>query len=412
MAKELKKNKAQMVMPESKEDKKKALESAIAHILKTYGSGAVMRLGQANTMQVDAIPTGSMTLDLALGIGGVPRGRIVELYGPESSGKTTVAPHIAAEAQKQGGEVAFIDVEHALDPVYARALGVDIDNLLVSQPDSGEQALEIAEALVRSGAIDVLIVDSVAAMTTKAEIEGEMGDSHVGMLARLMSQAMRKLTSIISKSNCVAIFINQIREKIGVVYGNPETTPGGRALKFYASVRMEVRKGEAIKDGTTIIGNRTRVKIVKNKVAPPFRECEFDILYGKGISRSGEVLDLAVDLDIINKSGSWFSYEGQRLGQGRDNIKELLQNTPQLMQEVEEKIKKKLAEQKAAAVKAAEQKRNGRKPAESNNALEQAAEQAAAAQMQQANLNALDMESDADLDIAAETDFSEFEPTE
>ena len=412
MAKELKKNKAQMVMPESKEDKKKALESAIAHILKTYGSGAVMRLGQANTMQVDAIPTGSMTLDLALGIGGVPRGRIVELYGPESSGKTTVALHIAAEAQKQGGEVAFIDVEHALDPVYACALGVDIDNLLVSQPDSGEQALEIAEALVRSGAIDVLIVDSVAAMTTKAEIEGEMGDSHVGMLARLMSQAMRKLTSIISKSNCVAIFINQIREKIGVVYGNPETTPGGRALKFYASVRMEVRKGEAIKDGTTIIGNRTRVKIVKNKVAPPFRECEFDILYGKGISRSGEVLDLAVDLDIINKSGSWFSYEGQRLGQGRDNIKELLQNTPQLMQEVEEKIKKKLAEQKAAAVKAAEQKRNGRKPAESNNALEQAAEQAAAAQMQQANLNALDMESDADLDIAAETDFSEFEPTE
>lgn len=412
MAKELKKNKAQMVMPESKEDKKKALESAIAHILKTYGSGAVMRLGQANTMQVDTIPTGSMTLDLALGIGGVPRGRIVELYGPESSGKTTVALHIAAEAQKQGGEVAFIDVEHALDPVYARALGVDIDNLLVSQPDSGEQALEIAEALVRSGAIDVLIVDSVAAMTTKAEIEGEMGDSHVGMLARLMSQAMRKLTSIISKSNCVAIFINQIREKIGVVYGNPETTPGGRALKFYASVRMEVRKGEAIKDGTTIIGNRTRVKIVKNKVAPPFRECEFDILYGKGISRSGEVLDLAVDLDIINKSGSWFSYEGQRLGQGRDNIKELLQNTPQLMQEVEEKIKKKLAEQKAAAVKAAEQKRNGRKPAESNNALEQAAEQAAAAQMQQANLNALDMESDADLDIAAETDFSEFEPTE
>lgn len=412
MAKELKKNKAQMVMPESKEDKKKALESAIAHILKTYGSGAVMRLGQANTMQVDAIPTGSMTLDLALGIGGVPRGRIVELYGPESSGKTTVALHIAAEAQKQGGEVAFIDVEHALDPVYARALGVDIDNLLVSQPDSGEQALEIAEALVRSGAIDVLVVDSVAAMTTKAEIEGEMGDSHVGMLARLMSQAMRKLTAIISKSNCVAIFINQIREKIGVVYGNPETTPGGRALKFYASVRMEVREGEAIKDGTTIIGNRTRVKIVKNKVAPPFRECEFDILYGKGISRSGEVLDLAVDLDIINKSGSWFSYEGQRLGQGRDNIKELLQNTPQLMQEVEEKIKKKLAEQKAAAVKAAEQKRNGRKPAENNNALEQAAEQAAAAQMQQANLNALDMESDADLDIAAETDFSEFEPTE
>ena len=380
----------QKVEPGAKKD---ALATALAQIEKQFGKGAVMKLGDNTAMQVDAISTGSLGLDMALGVGGVPRGRIIEVYGPESSGKTTLALHILAEAQKQGGEVAFIDVEHALDPVYARALGVDIDNLLVSQPDSGEQALEIAEALVRSGAIDVLIVDSVAAMTTKAEIEGEMGDSHVGMLARLMSQAMRKLTSIISKSNCVAIFINQIREKIGVVYGNPETTPGGRALKFYASVRMEVRKGEAIKDGTTIIGNRTRVKIVKNKVAPPFRECEFDILYGKGISRSGEVLDLAVDLDIINKSGSWFSYEGQRLGQGRDNIKELLQNTPQLMQEVEEKIKKKLAEQKAAAVKAAEQKRNGRKPAESNNALEQAAEQAAAAQMQQANLNALDMDS-------------------
>ena len=407
MAKELKKNKSQIVMPESKEEKKKALESAIAHIIKTYGSGAVMRLGQANTMQVDAIPTGSMTLDLALGIGGVPRGRIVELYGPESSGKTTVALHIAAEAQKLGGEVAFIDVEHALDPVYARALGVDIDNLLVSQPDSGEQALEIAEALVRSGAIDVLIVDSVAAMTTKAEIEGEMGDSHVGMLARLMSQAMRKLTAVISKSNCVAIFINQIREKIGVIYGNPETTPGGRALKFYASVRMEVRKGEAIKDGTTIIGNRTRVKVVKNKVAPPFRDCEFDILYGKGISRTGEVLDLAVDLDIIKKSGSWYSYEGQRLGQGRDNIKELLQNTPETMKEIEEKIKKKLAEQKETALKMTEQK-DSKTKADSSDALEQAAEQAAAAQMSGAeNLNA-----DADLDIAAESDFAEFEPAE
>ena len=412
MAKNQNNNGAPATKKTGAEAKKDALATALAQIEKQFGKGAVMKLGDNTAMQVDAISTGSLGLDMALGVGGGPRGRIIEVYGPESSGKTTLALHILAEAQKQGGEVAFIDVEHALDPVYARALGVDIDNLLVSQPDSGEQALEIAEALVRSGAIDVLIVDSVAAMTTKAEIEGEMGDSHVGMLARLMSQAMRKLTSIISKSNCVAIFINQIREKIGVVYGNPETTPGGRALKFYASVRMEVRKGEAIKDGTTIIGNRTRVKIVKNKVAPPFRECEFDILYGKGISRSGEVLDLAVDLDIINKSGSWFSYEGQRLGQGRDNIKELLQNTPQLMQEVEEKIKKKLAEQKAAAVKAAEQKRNGRKPAESNNALEQAAEQAAAAQMQQANLNALDMESDADLDIAAETDFSEFEPTE
>lgn len=407
MAKELKKNKAQIVMPETKEEKKKALESAIAHIIKTYGSGAVMRLGQANTMHVDAIPTGSMTLDLALGIGGVPRGRIVELYGPESSGKTTVALHIAAEAQKLGGEVAFIDVEHALDPIYARALGVDIDNLLVSQPDSGEQALEIAEALVRSGAIDVLIVDSVAAMTTKAEIEGEMGDSHVGMLARLMSQAMRKLTAVISKSNCVAIFINQIREKIGVIYGNPETTPGGRALKFYASVRMEVRKGEPIKDGSNIIGNRTRVKIVKNKVAPPFKDCEFDILYGKGISRTGEVLDLAVDLDIIKKSGSWFSYEGQRLGQGRDNIKELLQNTPETMKEIEDKIRQKLAEQKEHAAKAAAEGKNT-EAADKEDALEQAAEEAAAAQMQ----NADTLDTDADLDIAAESDFAEFEPAE
>ena len=393
-------------------DKLKALRAAMDKIEKNYGKGSIMKLGDESVENIEVIPTGSIALNAALGVGGYPKGRVIEIYGPESSGKTTLAIHAIAEAQKNGGIAAFIDAEHAFDRFYAEKLGVDVENLWISQPDNGEQALEIAEALVRSGAIDVLIVDSVAAMTTKAEIEGEMGDSHVGMLARLMSQAMRKLTSIISKSNCVAIFINQIREKIGVVYGNPETTPGGRALKFYASVRMEVRKGEAIKDGTTIIGNRTRVKIVKNKVAPPFRECEFDILYGKGISRSGEVLDLAVDLDIINKSGSWFSYEGQRLGQGRDNIKELLQNTPQLMQEVEEKIKKKLAEQKAAAVKAAEQKRNGRKPAESNNALEQAAEQAAAAQMQQANLNALDMESDADLDIAAETDFSEFEPTE
>lgn len=408
MAKELKKNKAQIVMPETKEEKKKALESAIAHIIKTYGSGAVMRLGQANTMHVDAIPTGSMTLDLALGIGGVPRGRIVELYGPESSGKTTVALHIAAEAQKLGGEVAFIDVEHALDPIYARALGVDIDNLLVSQPDSGEQALEIAEALVRSGAIDVLIVDSVAAMTTKAEIEGEMGDSHVGMLARLMSQAMRKLTAVISKSNCVAIFINQIREKIGVIYGNPETTPGGRALKFYASVRMEVRKGDAIKDGSNIIGNRTRVKIVKNKVAPPFKDCEFDILYGKGISRTGEVLDLAVDLDIIKKSGSWFSYEGQRLGQGRDNVKELLQNTPETMKEIEDKIRQKLAEQKELVAKAAAEGKKTETASDKEDALEQAAEEAAAAQMQ--NVDTLD--TDADLDIAAESDFAEFEPTE
>ena len=338
MAKDNKK-KVILEMPETEEEKKKALQSAIQHITKTYGSGAIMRLGEnMSTMNVEAIPTGSMMLDLALGIGGVPRGRIVELYGPESSGKTTVALHIIAEAQKMGGEVAFIDVEHALDPTYAAALGVNIDNLLVSQPDSGEQALEIAEALVRSGAIDVIVVDSVAALTTKAEIDGDMGDAHVGQLARLMSQAMRKLTAIISKSNCVAIFINQIREKIGVMYGNPETTPGGRALKFYASVRMDVRRGEPIKDGNRIIGNRTKVKISKNKVAPPFRECEFDIMYGKGISRSGEVVDVATQLNIIKKSGSWFSYGEQRLGQGRDNVKALLEGDPELMKEIEAKI--------------------------------------------------------------------------
>ncbi|WP_455529530.1 recombinase RecA [Ruminococcus sp.] len=320
------------------EDKKAALDGALKQIEKKYGAGAVMRLGQTKTLNVDAIPTGSMTLDMALGIGGVPRGRIVEIYGPESSGKTTVALSIVAQAQKAGGEAAFIDVEHALDPVYAKALGVNIDNLLVSQPDSGEQALEIAEALIRSGAIDVIVLDSIAAMTTRAEIDGEMGDLHVGQLARLMSQAMRKLTAAISKSNCVAIFINQIREKIGVMYGNPETTPGGRALKFYSSVRIEVRKGEVLKSGTDVIGACTRCKIVKNKVAPPFKECEFDLMYGSGISRTGEVLDLAVDLDIIKKGGSWFSYKDQKLGQGRDNVKELLQNDEKLMKEIEEQI--------------------------------------------------------------------------
>ncbi|MBR5682033.1 MAG: recombinase RecA [Ruminococcus sp.] len=320
------------------EDKKAALDGALKQIEKKYGAGAVMRLGQTKTLNVDAIPTGSMTLDMALGIGGVPRGRIVEIYGPESSGKTTVALSIVAQAQKAGGEAAFIDVEHALDPVYAQALGVNIENLLVSQPDSGEQALEIAEALIRSGAIDVIVLDSIAAMTTRAEIDGEMGDLHVGQLARLMSQAMRKLTAAISKSNCVAIFINQIREKIGVMYGNPETTPGGRALKFYASVRIDVRKGEVIKSGTDIIGATTKCKIVKNKVAPPFKECQFDLMYGSGISRTGEVLDLAVDLDIIKKGGSWFSYKDQKLGQGRDNVKELLQNDEKLMKEIEEQI--------------------------------------------------------------------------
>ena len=333
------------------EDKKAALDGALKQIEKKYGAGAVMRLGQTKTLNVDAIPTGSMTLDMALGIGGVPRGRIVEIYGPESSGKTTVALSIVAQAQKAGGEAAFIDVEHALDPVYAKALGVNIDNLLVSQPDSGEQALEIAEALIRSGAIDVIVLDSIAAMTTRAEIDGEMGDLHVGQLARLMSQAMRKLTAAISKSNCVAIFINQIREKIGVMYGNPETTPGGRALKFYSSVRIEVRKGEVRKSGTDVIGACTRCKIVKNKVAPPFKECEFDLMYGSGISRTGEVLDLAVDLDIIKKGGSWFSYKDQKLGQGRDNVKELLQNDEKLMKEIEEQILARKDELNSAAPK-------------------------------------------------------------
>ena len=335
---ELKKKTVGLTIPATKEEREKALKNAIAQIEKQYGAGAVMRLGQNTVQNVQAISTGSLSLDMALGIGGVPRGRIVEIYGPESSGKTTVALQIIAEAQKRGGEAAFVDVEHALDPVYAQALGVNIDDLLVSQPDSGEQALEIAEALVRSGAIDVIVIDSVAAMTTRAEIEGEMGDSHVGMLARLMSQAMRKLTPVIAKSNCVAVFINQVREKIGVMYGNPETTTGGRALKFYASVRMEVRKGEAIKNGAEVIGNRTRVKIVKNKVAPPFKECEFDMMYGKGISRTGELLDLATDLDIIHKSGSWFSYGERKLGQGRDAVKEILENEPEFAKEVEQRI--------------------------------------------------------------------------
>ena len=320
-------------------DKKQALETALAQIEKQFGKGAVMKLGANIAMQVDAIPTGSLGLDLALGIGGVPRGRIIEVYGPESSGKTTLALHILAEAQKQGGEVAFIDVEHALDPTYAEALGVDINNLLVSQPDTGEQAMEICEALVRSGAIDAIIVDSVAAMVPKAEIEGEMGDSHVGLQARLMSQALRKLAGAISKSNCVAIFINQLREKVGVMYGNPEVTPGGRALKFYSSVRIEVRKAEVIKSGTDIIGARTRAKVVKNKIAPPFRTAEFDIMYGTGISRMGELLDIAVKLEIVQKSGAWFSYNGERIGQGRDNSKEFLTNHPEMADEIEQLVR-------------------------------------------------------------------------
>lgn len=321
-----------------KEERQKALETALAQIEKQFGAGAVMKLGQNTTMNVESISTGSIGLDVALGIGGVPRGRIVEIYGPESSGKTTVALQIVAQAQKNGGEAAFIDVEHALDPVYAKALGVDIDSLLVSQPDTGEQALEITEALVRSGAIDVIVLDSVAAMVTKAEIEGDMGDTHVGLQARLMSQALRKLTSVIGKSSCVAVFINQVREKIGVIYGNPETTPGGRALKFYSSVRIEVRRGEAIKNGGEILGNRTRCKIVKNKVAPPFKEAEFDIMYGEGISRIGEIVDLGAELDIIQKSGAWFSYKGERLGQGRDNAKEFMRDNPEVAEEIAAQI--------------------------------------------------------------------------
>ena len=307
-------------------DKAAALETALAQIEKQFGKGAVMRLGQNQAMNVEAVSTGSLSLDLALGIGGLPRGRIVEIYGPESSGKTTLALHCIAEGQKDGGNAAFIDVEHALDPVYARALGVDVDSLLVSQPDTGEQALEIAEALIRSGAIDVIVIDSVAALVPRAEIEGEMGDSHVGLQARLMSQALRKLAGAISKSSCVAIFINQLREKVGVVYGNPELTPGGRALKFYSSVRLEIRKIEVLKSGTEQIGTRTRAKVVKNKIAPPFREAEFDVMYGRGISRTGELIDLAVKLDVIQKSGAWFSYNQTRLGQGRDNVKIFLEN--------------------------------------------------------------------------------------
>lgn len=319
-------------------DKEKALQTALTQIEKQFGKGAVMRLGENKHMNVDHISTGSLTLDIALGIGGLPRGRIVEIYGPESSGKTTLSLHCIAEGQKNNGNVAFIDVEHALDPTYAAALGVDVDSLLVSQPDTGEDALEIAEALIRSGAIDVIVIDSVAALVPKAEIEGEMGDSHVGLHARLMSQALRKLAGAINKSNCVAIFINQLREKVGVVYGNPEVTTGGRALKFYSSVRIDIRKQEVLKQNGEIIGAHTKAKVVKNKLAPPFREAEFDIMYGKGISRTGELLDLAVKADVVQKAGAWFSYDGKRLGQGRDNVKELLENDKELSKEIEDKL--------------------------------------------------------------------------
>ena len=320
-------------------EKKKALEMALGQIEKQFGKGAVMKLGENSHMNIESIPTGSMSLDLALGVGGVPRGRIVEVFGPESSGKTTVALHIIAEAQKAGGEAAFIDAEHALDPVYAKKLGVDIENLIVSQPDTGEQALEITEALVRSGAIDVIVVDSVAALVPKAEIDGEMGDSHIGLQARLMSQALRKLAGVISKSRTTAIFINQLREKVGVMFGNPETTPGGRALKFYSSVRLDVRRIEAIKQANEIVGNRTRVKVVKNKVAPPFKDAEFDIVYGQGISREGSILDIAVSMEIVNKSGAWFSYNGQRIGQGRENAKQYLKENSAMCSEIEKLIR-------------------------------------------------------------------------
>ena len=321
------------------EEKRKALEVAMGQIEKQFGKGSVMKLGEFQAMNIEAIPTGALGLDIALGIGGVPRGRIIEIYGPESSGKTTLALHIIAEAQKANGEAAFIDAEHALDPVYAKHLGVDIDNLIVSQPDTGEQALEIAEALIRSGALDVIVVDSVAALVPKAEIDGEMGDSHVGLQARLMSQALRKLAGAINKSKTVLIFINQLREKVGIMFGNPETTTGGRALKFYASVRMDIRRIENIKQDGEVIGSRTRVKIVKNKVAPPFREVEFDIVYGKGISKEGSLLDMAVNLEIIEKSGAWFSYQGQKIGQGRENAKKYLAENPEFMAEVDKKVR-------------------------------------------------------------------------
>ena len=324
--------------------KQQALKTALTQIERDFGAGSIMKLGENTHMEVQAIHTGSLSLDLALGIGGVPRGRIVEIFGPESSGKTTVALHILAEVQKSGGTAAFIDAEHALDPVYAKALGVDINELLVSQPDCGEDALEICEALARSGAVDAIVIDSVAALVPRQEIEGDMGQSMVGVQARMMSQAMRKLSGVISKSNCVVVFINQIREKVGVIYGNPETTPGGRALKFFASVRIDIRKTEQLKDGNDVYGNHVKCKIVKNKVAPPFRVAEFDILYGKGISLSGEIIDFAIALEVIQKSGSWFSYNGERIGQGKDNVRKLIENTPDLMKEIENKVRQ-LSEQ-------------------------------------------------------------------
>ena len=326
-------------MTTNNNDRAKALDVALAAIDKQFGKGSIMRMGEKQTMAIEAVPTGALALDIALGIGGVPRGRIVEIFGPESSGKSTLALHVVAEAQRNGGICAYIDAEHAMDPVYARAIGVDIDQLLISQPDTGEQALEIADMLVRSGALDVVVVDSVAALTPRAEIEGEMGDSHVGLQARLMSQALRKLTANLNKTNTIMIFINQLREKIGVMFGSPETTPGGRALKFYSSVRLDIRRIESIKDGAEVVGSRTRVKVVKNKVAPPFRQAEFDIMYGKGISREGSLLDMAVEMGIVKKSGAWFTYEGEQLGQGRENAKNFLSENPEIMVEISERVR-------------------------------------------------------------------------
>ncbi len=323
----------------SNNDREKALDVALAAIDKQFGKGSIMRMGEKTSMGIESIQTGALSLDLALGVGGLPRGRVVEIFGPESSGKSTLAMHVVAEAQRNGGICAYIDAEHAMDPVYASAIGVDIDQLLISQPDTGEQALEIVDMLVRSGAVDVVVIDSVAALTPRAEIEGEMGDTHVGLQARLMSQALRKLTANLSRTNTIAIFINQLREKIGVMFGSPETTPGGRALKFYSSVRLDIRRIESIKDGAEIVGNRTRVKVVKNKVAPPFKQAEFDIMYGKGISREGTLLDIAVDMGIIKKSGAWFTYDGEQLGQGRENAKNFLSENPEIMVEVSEKVR-------------------------------------------------------------------------
>ncbi len=344
-----------------REEKLKALDAALAQIEKQFGKGSVMKLGDTNNnMNIETVPTGSLSLDIALGLGGIPKGRIIEIYGPESSGKTTVTLHMIAEVQKRGGIAGFIDAEHALDPVYAKNIGVDIDNLYISQPDNGEQALEITETMVRSGAVDIVVVDSVAAIVPKAEIDGEMGDSHVGLQARLMSQALRKLTAVISKSNCTVIFINQLREKIGVMFGNPETTTGGRALKFYSSVRMDVRRIETLKQGGEVVGNRTRIKVVKNKIAPPFKEAEFDIMFGKGISSEGDILDLAANCDVINKSGAWYAYEGQKIGQGRENTKQYLLDNPEICKEIERKVREHFgllpgAEEKSEAAPAAQE---------------------------------------------------------